>query len=108
MKITAIRNYESGRAVSKMNQKKNVKANVLRSHDTAAQTDTVSFKANETAKGVGIGALLGLGAITILSGGAAAPLVCGIYAAASGLAGGMLGNAIESTGKNDDDEEKKN
>lgn len=104
MRITAIRNYEPGRAVSKMNQKKNV----LHSHDTETKTDTVSFKAHETAKGVGIGALLGLGALTILSGGAAAPIVYGLYAAASGVAGGMLGKAIEDTNKKDKDDDKRN
>ena len=102
MKISAIRNYEPARAVSKMNKNRNHMSS-LRTQDSEAKQDTVAFKANETAKGVGIGALIGLGAITILSGGAAAPLVCGIYAAASGVAGGMLGNAIESTNKDNKD-----
>ncbi len=102
MRISAIRNYEPARAVSKMNKNRNHMSS-LRTQDSEAKQDTVAFKANETAKGVGIGALIGLGAITILSGGAAAPLVCGIYAAASGVAGGMLGNAIESTNKDNKD-----
>lgn len=62
------------------------------------------------AKGFGIGALLGLGAVTILSGGAAAPLVMAAYAATTGVAGGMLGKAVEDTNKkdnNDDENEPK-
>lgn len=73
----------------------------LRTQDSEVKQDTVAFKAHETAKGIGIGTLIGLGAVTILSGGAAAPLVAGIYAAASGVAGGMLGNVIEKTNKDD-------
>ena len=105
MRITAIRNYEPAHAVSKMNRNKKVKiaANVPNS---TPKTDTVAFKAHETAKGVGIGALVGLGAITILSGGAAAPLVCGLYAAASGVAGGMLGNVVESVNKDNKDDKR--
>lgn len=101
MKISAIRNYESVRAVSKMNKKSS-----LRTQDSEVKQETVTFKANETVKGVGIGALLGLGAITILSGGAAAPLVAGIYAAASGVAGGMLGKVVEDTNKKNPNEKK--
>ncbi len=106
MRITAIRNYEPGRAVSKMNHKRNAQTNVMHSHDTGTKADTVSFKAHETVKGFGIGALVGLGALTILSGGAAAPLICGVYAAASGVAGGMLGKAIEDTNKKDSEDKK--
>ncbi len=102
MKISAIRNYESVRVVSKVNKKSS-----LRTQDSEVEQDKVAFKANETAKGVGIGALLGLGAITILSGGAAAPLVAGIYAATTGVAGGMLGNVIENV-KKDDNSDKDN
>ncbi len=102
MRISAIRNYESARAVSKMNKKSS-----LRTQDSEVKQETVTFKANETVKGVGIGALLGLGAITILSGGAAAPLVAGIYAATTGVAGGMLGNVIENV-KKDDNSDKDN
>lgn len=104
MRISAIRNYEPARAVSKMNKGRNYSKTL---GVDGTNQDTVAFKAHETAKGVGIGALIGLGAVTILSGGAAAPLVCGLYAAASGVAGGMLGNAIESTNKKDKDEDKK-
>lgn len=61
------------------------------------KADTVSFK-SKAVKGAGIGALVGvaaLGAISLLSGGLATPLAFGMYAAASGTAGGMLGNALD-------------
>lgn len=103
MRITAIRNYESARAVSGKKQK--IQSAPMRAQDTVTKQDAVSFKAHETAKGIGIGALVGIGALTILSGGAATPLAYGIYAAANGIAGGLLGNAIEETrnGNNDDE-----
>ena len=66
------------------------------------------FKAHETAKGFGIGALLGLGAVTILSGGAAAPLVMAAYAATTGVAGGMLGKAVEDTNPKNKNDKKPN
>ena len=72
MKITAIRNYEHSRTVSKINRSRNARVS---EPQTEPKSDSVAFKAHETAKGFGIGALLGLGAVTILSGGAAAPLV---------------------------------
>ena len=72
MKITAIRNYEPSRTVSKINRSRNARVS---EPQTEPKSDSVAFKAHETAKGFGIGALLGLGAVTILSGGAAAPLV---------------------------------
>ncbi len=106
MKISAIRNYEPARAVSKMKGNRNVKMTTT-VPESAPKVDTVAFKAHETAKGVGIGALIGLGAVTILSGGAAAPLVCGLYAAASGVAGGMLGNAVESVNKDNKNKDDK-
>lgn len=70
-------------------------------HTPEQTQDAVAFKAHETAKGVGIGALVGLGALTIISGGAAAPIAYGIYAATMGTAGGMLGHAIEEVNKQD-------
>ena len=107
MKITAIRNYEPSRTVSKINRSRNVRVS---EPQTEPKSDSVAFKAHETAKGLGIGALLGLGAVTILSGGAAAPLVMAAYAATTGVAGGMLGKAVEDTNKkdnNDDENEPK-
>jgi len=96
MKVTAIRNYEPCRTVSKMSRGRNTRASVLQ---TEPKTDSVAFKSKETAAGIGIGALLGLGAITILSGGTAAPFACAAYAAATGTAGGMFGHAISETNK---------
>lgn len=107
MKITAIRNYEPSRTVSKINRSRNA---MVSEPQTEPKSDSVAFKAHETAKGFGIGALLGLGAVTILSGGAAAPLVMAAYAATTGVAGGMLGKAVEDTNKkdnNDDENEPK-
>lgn len=104
MKVNAIRNYEQSYAVSKMNRSRNA---MISTPQTEPRPDTVAFKAHETAKGFGLGALLGLGAITILSGGAAAPLIMGAYAATTGVAGGMLGKALEDTNKDDEDNKNK-
>ena len=93
MRIYAIRNYESGRTVSKMNQKYGT--NVIRSNDAEPKQDTCSFKGGEMVKGIGIGTLLGLGAITFISGGTAAPIALGIISAATGTAGGVVGKALE-------------
>ena len=103
MKIYAIRNCQPLCVAEKQTPKPQKRYDTPQ---TEPKFDTVSFRAHETAKGVGIGALLGLGAVTILSGGAAAPLVCGIYAATTGIAGGMLGSAIESVNKKDDENNK--
>ncbi len=105
MRISAIRNYESAYAVSKMNKNQNAKS-VMRTHDTTTKPDTVAFKAHETAKGVGIGALIGVAGLTLLTGGAAAPVAYGVYAAVMGTAGGLLGTAIEDV--NRENEENKN
>ena len=63
---------------------------------------TVSFNGNNTVKGAGIGAIVGLaamGAISALSGGLAAPIAYGVYAAAFGTAGGMAGKALDEVNK---------
>ena len=57
MKITAIRNYEPSRTVSKINRSRNARVS---EPQTEPKSDSVAFKAHETAKGFGIGALLGL------------------------------------------------
>ncbi len=86
MKITAIRNYEPSRTVSKINRSRNARVS---EPQTEPKSDSVAFKAHETAKGFGIGAA---------------------YAATTGVAGGMLGKAVEDTNKkdnNDDENEPK-
>lgn len=105
MKIYAIRNGETNyRYANKTNANKAI--NHTRLINDGAQGDTVSFKGKNTVAGAGIGAILGLGGlglISLLSGGAAAPIAYGIYAATMGTAGGMLGNALDEI----DEEEKK-
>ena len=106
MRISAIRNYEPARAVSKMNKSRNLQR-VTEAPVPETKPDTVSFKAHGAAKGFGICALLGAGALTILSGGAAAPLVYGVFAGTTGVAGGVLGHLIDKTNQKNDDENKK-
>ena len=97
MKIYAIRNGETACRYAKTNSTKNLNNRIGITND-GAQGDTVAFRGKNTIKGVGIGALCGIGAlglITLISGGAAAPIAYGLYAAAMGTAGGMAGNAID-------------
>ncbi len=104
MKIYAIRNGETNyRYGNKTNSNKAI--NRTRLINDGAQSDTVSFKGKNTVAGVGIGAILGLGGLgilSLLSGGAAAPIAYGIYAATMGTAGGIFGNTLDEI-----DEEKK-
>lgn len=96
MRVDTIRNYSTG-----VFAPKNLK-NVKSRHEVPAQMlchDTVSFKSRASA-GVGIGALFGaltLGAISFVSGGLAAPVAFGVYSAAFGTAGGMVGKALDKT-----------
>ena len=106
MKISAIQCYQPMHILKSAKKNRAVSATMLK-EDGVPKNDVVAFKANETAKGIGLGALVGLGALTLLSGGAAAPLAYGIYAAASGAAGGMLGKAIEETNKKNDNKDDK-
>jgi len=100
MKISAIQNYYPCCSASK----------VKNARKCAIETpkDTVSFQGNNTAKGAGIGALIGLGALAIISGGAAAPIAYAAYAATMGTAGGMLGHAIDKTDEDKKQENKDN
>lgn len=94
MRISAIQNYQK--------VYRNVQKKKLSCKNEAPSTTTTTlpaFKANETAKGIGLGAIVGLGALTVLSGGTAAPIAACIFAATSGAAGGLLGKAIEETNK---------
>lgn len=89
MKISAIQNY-SNRYCCKPK-------NITRKFDSEIPRDTVNFQGNKTAKGFGIGAIIGIGGLTLLTGGAAAPVAYALYAATMGTAGGMLGHAIDKT-----------
>ena len=104
MRISSIQNYQN---IFCNAQKKKTSCNNKTS--SAARTTLPAFKANETVKGIGLGAIVGLGALTVLSGGTAAPIAACIFAATSGAAGGLLGKAIEETNKdskkNDNNEE---
>lgn len=92
MRISAIQSYNPRRF--SCSSKSNV-----RKIETEPPQDNINFKGKKVAGGMGIGALVGLGALTILSGGAAAPIAYAAYAATMGAAGGMLGHAIEETEK---------
>ena len=105
MKISAIQCYQPMHVVRSAKKNNTVYGAMIK--DDVPRGDVVAFRGNETVKGIGIGALVGLGALTILSGGAAAPLAYGLYAAASGAAGGMLGKAIEETNKKNDNKDDK-
>ncbi len=99
MKICAIRNGEMVKPSVKTGKPQC--RHVVPLHSDEPKADTVSFK-NKTIKGAGVGALAGiaaLGAISLLSGGLATPLAFGMYAAASGTAGGMLGNVLDKIDK---------
>lgn len=98
MRIAAIRNYEHFTTCSK------VRNNTPKLLSEPVQ-DSVSFSGKKAVKGAGLGALIGLGALAILSGGAAAPIAYAAYAATMGTAGGMLGHAIDKT--NDENQKDK-
>ena len=100
MRISAIQNCGTCRTTTKP---KVIRHQNLKDAPEITQNQEIAFKSNETIKGVGIGALVGLGAITLISGGAAAPIAYGIYAATMGTAGGMLGHAIEEVNKDNKD-----
>ena len=96
MRVNTIRNYSAGVIAPKNLKPMNVKREVP---TPTLCHDTVSFKSRASA-GVGLGALLGvgtLGVISLLSGGLAAPVAYGVYAAAFGAAGGMTGGALDKT-----------
>ena len=99
MRISAIRNGEVVRPALKNKQNRQSGVN-FRADEPKA--DTVTFK-SKTLKGAGIGAVVGVAALTFISGGLATPLAFGLYAAATGTAGGMLGNVLDQI-----DEDEKN
>lgn len=108
MKINAIQN--NGLVCSPRKMNKRIGNQIPTNTNGTLTTDTVSFQGKNAIKGAGIGAILGVGslaAITLLSGGAAAPIAYLGYSALFGTAGGMLGNAIDKTKENDDQDNKK-
>lgn len=68
------------------------------------QTDTVSFK-GKAAAGATIGGLLGAAAITLLSGGAAIPLIIGAYTIGGAAIGAGVGEAFNDNKDNDNKKE---
>lgn len=68
------------------------------------QADTVSFKGKAVA-GATIGGLLGAAAITLLSGGAAIPLVLGAYTIGGAAVGAGVGEAFSDDKDNDNKKE---
>lgn len=106
MRINAIRN---SMACCPQPRRNSVKHQTFSAYSNEPQGDTVAFKSHMV-KGAGWGALLGMGslaAITLLSGGLAAPAIFGAYAAAGGLAGGTLGRVLDNVEKDDKDDENK-
>ncbi len=95
MRVNAIRNYGLSTPIVR-----NKKMSALRQEITQAEAmreESLSFK-GRVGTGAGVGALLGLGAmglISALSGGLAAPIAYGVYAAVGGVAGGMAGDALD-------------
>ena len=93
MRVDAIRNCRlcSAPKITKQSPLKHGAIN-------APQCDTVSFKQQNTIKGAGLGAFLGVAALATLSafsGGLATPLGYGLFAAILGTAGGITGKAID-------------
>lgn len=79
--------------------------------DGEAPDDTVAFKGKKTVKGGLWGALTGvacLAAISLLSGGLAAPVAFGVYGATMGAAGGAVGHALDEMDEEEKERNKKN
>ncbi len=102
MKVSAIRNYGTNTPASKMSKTHTMPART-NLHNDEPKTDTVTFKGKNMLKGAGIGALCGLGFITLISGGLATPLAIGLYTATMGGTGAAIGDFID---KNKDDSDK--
>ncbi len=103
MRISAIQHYENPRTISKQKCVRNHQG-LKTTPESEPIQDTVAFK-GYTAKGAGLGALIGIGAVALISGGLATPIAYGIYAATMGTAGGMLGHAIDDV--NEEEKKKK-
>lgn len=102
MKVSAIQSYRVN------GQLKSAKSRKLREDLPPVinnnQTDTVSFKGKAVA-GATIGGLLGAAAISIISGGAAIPLVLGAYTIGGAAVGAGVGEAFNDDKDNDNKKE---
>lgn len=109
MKITAIQNC--GTCHPQKNLKlahPNYKTGLL---DGDSPADTVCFRGKNTVKGGFWGAVTGvacLAAISLLSGGLAAPAAFGLYGATMGAAGGAVGHALDQIEEEEKERNKKN
>lgn len=104
MKINAIQNNGVICSPRKMNKK--ISNQIPTNTNGTVATDTVSFKGKGAIKGAGIGAIFGVGAlsaITLLSGGLAAPAAYLAYGAIFGSLGGAVGKSVDKY----NDEQKK-
>jgi hypothetical protein len=88
MRICAIQNYGVYDCARKSQPKTYVE-----------QPNEVSFKSAKL-KGAGLGALLGMGALALISGGAAAPVAYAVYAAIHGSIGAGVGDFIDKNKDN--------
>lgn len=96
MKVSAIANSAACQPKHGVKSLKNQcpRTNLL---NDDGQGDSVSFKSFK-AKGAGVGALFGIGGLALisaLSGGLAAPIMYGVYAAIGGTTGGMVGSVLD-------------
>ena len=91
MKVSSIQSY-SINGLSKVNHCRKVKEQ-LPPVTQPAQTDSVSFQ-GKAAAGATIGGLLGAAAITLISGGAAIPLIVGAYTIGGAAVGAGIGEAF--------------
>ena len=101
MRVEIVRNCRFSTPVLK-NQRKTYLRNETQ-QDEFIKEGAVSFN-GKAGTGAGVGALLGLGAmglISALSGGLAAPIAYGVYAAVGGVAGGITGDALDRAEKDD-------
>ena len=105
MKILAIQNGVMAKPAIKTTKsqvKNQIAPNFITNEPNA---DTVAFK-SKALKGFGIGAAVGVAALTFISGGLATPLAFGLYATATGTAGGMLGNILDKIDEEERDHKK--
>ena len=93
MKVSAIQSY-SVNGLSKVKINHRVREQ-LPPVNQSMQSDSVSFQ-GKAAAGATIGGLLGAAAITLISGGAAIPLIVGAYTIGGAAIGAGVGEAGDS------------
>ncbi len=94
MRINAIQTYGAGNFKVQTRKQKSYSQTVNNPQETP-KADSVSFSGKKMLKGTGIGALLGIAAITLISGGAATPAALAVFGSVMGAAGGSVGNALD-------------